>query len=152
MGAIVGVDALVLMSEDNGTTWVPLPERNEFSINIKVDTAEHKVFVASLADAWSDKRRTWMSWSGSLQGYYDDADDTIFDKVVEGAEVLLRCYDSRYENLAVADVIANVFKYWQGKAILTSIDHGTGTEDFSTLNVDFEGIGKLNRVTTDPTP
>ena len=152
MGAIVGVDALVLMSEDNGTTWVPLPERNEFSINIKVDTAEHKVFVTSLAEAWSDKRRTWMSWSGSLQGYYDDADDTIFDKVVEGAEVLLRFYDSRYENLAVADVIANVFKYWQGKAILTSIDHGTGTEDFSTLNVDFEGIGKLNRVTTDPTP
>ena len=152
MGAIVGVDALVLMSEDNGTTWLPLPERNEFSINVKVDTAEHKVFVASLADAWSDKRRTWMSWSGSLQGYYDDADDTIFDKVVEGAEVLLRFYDSRYENLAVADVIANVFKYWQGKAILTSIDHGTGTEDFSTLNVDFEGIGKLNRVTTDPTP
>ena len=89
MGAIVGVDALVLMSEDNGTTWVPLPERNEFSINIKVNTAEHKVFVASLADAWSDKRRTWMSWSGSLQGYYDDADNTIFDKVVEGAEVLL---------------------------------------------------------------
>jgi len=152
MGAIVGVDALVLMSEDNGTTWIALPERNEFSINIKVDTAEHKVFVTSLAEAWSDKRRTWMSWSGSLQGYYDDADDTIFDKVVEGAEVLLRFYDSRYENLAVADVIANVFKYWQGKAILTSIDHGTGTEDFSTLNVDFEGIGKLNRVTTDPTP
>ena len=152
MGAIVGVDALVLMSEDNGTTWTPLPERNEFSINVKVDTAEHKVFVASLADAWSDKRRTWMSWSGSLQGYYDDADDTIFDKVVEGAEVLLRFYDSRYENLLVADVIENVFKYWQGRAILTSIDHGTGTEDFSTLNVDFEGIGKLNRVTTAPIP
>jgi hypothetical protein len=152
MGAIVGVDALVLMSEDNGTTWIPLPERNEFSINIKVDTAEHKVFVTSLAEAWSDKRRTWMSWSGSLQGYYDDADDTIFDKVVEGAEVLLRFYDTRYENLTVEDVIANVFKYWQGKAILTSIDHGTGTEDFSTLNVDFEGIGKLNRVVTDPTP
>jgi len=54
MGAIVGVDALVLMSEDNGTTWIPLPERNEFSINIKVDTAEHKVFVTSLAEAWSD--------------------------------------------------------------------------------------------------
>ena len=152
MGAIVGVDALVLMSEDNGTTWVPLPERNEFSINIKVDTAEHKVFVASLADAWSDKRRTWMSWSGSLQGYYDDADDTIFDKVVEGAQVKLRFYDTRYENLTVQDVIANVFKYWEGTAILTSIDHGTGTEDFSTLNVDFEGVGKLNRVITDPTP
>jgi hypothetical protein len=146
MGAIVGVDALVLISEDNGVNWEVLSERNEFSINIKVDTAEHKVFVASLADAWSDKRRTWMSWSGSLQGYYSDSDDTIYERVVAGAEVLLRFYDSRYENLTLEDVLANVTKYWQGKAILTSIDHGTGTEDFSSLNVDFEGVGKLNRV------
>ena len=150
MGAIVGVDALVVMSTDDGVTWEPLPERNEFSINIKVDTAEHKVFVASLADAWADKKRTWMSWSGSLQGYYDDADDTIYDTVVAGAEVKLRFYDSRYEELVLADVLASVFKYWEGKAILTSIDHGTGTDDFSTLNVDFEGIGKLNRVIADP--
>ncbi len=148
MGAIVGVDALVLMSQDNGVNWEILSERNEFSINVKVDTAEHKVFVASLADAWSDKRRTWMSFSGSLQGYYDDADDTIFERVVAGSQVLLRFYDSRYENLTLQDVLANVTKYWQGKVILTSIDHGTGTEDFSTLNVDFEGVGKLTRVSS----
>jgi hypothetical protein len=152
MGAIVGVDALVVMSTDGGTTWSPLPERNEFSINIKVDTAEHKVFVTSLAEAWSDKKRTWMSWSGSLSGYYDDADDTIYDTVVAGAEVKLRFYDTRYEHLNVTEVLSSVFKYWEGKAILTSIDHGTGTDDFSTLNVDFEGIGKLVRVTEDPTP
>ena len=148
MGAIVGVDALVLISTDAGVTWKALPERNEFSINIKVDTAEHKVFVATLADAWSDKRRTWMSWSGSLQGYYDDSNDDIYDGVVAGAVVKLRFYDSRYENVSLQDVLDNVQKYWQGDAVLTSIDHGTGTEDFSTLNVDFEGVGKLNRVSS----
>ena len=95
MGAIVGIDALILVSDDAGVTWTELPERNEFSISIKVDVAEHKVFVKSLADAWADKKRTWMSWSGSLSGYMDDTDDTIFEKVVAGAQVTLRFYDSR---------------------------------------------------------
>ncbi len=148
MGAIVGVDALVLIS-DNGTTWTPLTERNEFSISIKVDTAEHKVFVANLAAAWADKKRTWMAWSGSLSGYFSDADDTIFDKVVAGQEVYLRFYDTRYDapldgnNLPTG---AAATKYWQGKAILTSVEHGVGTSDFATLNVDFEGVGVLDRV------
>jgi hypothetical protein len=147
MGAIVGVDALILISED-AVNWTELPERNEFSINIKVDTATHKTFVKSLADAWTDKRRTWMDWTGSIQGYYDDADDSIYDQVVKGSKVYLRFYDTRYENLTLEDVLANVTKYWQGQALLTSVDHGTGTDDFSTLNVDFEGSGKLNRVSS----
>ena len=131
MGAIVGVDALILISED-AVNWTELPERNEFSINIKVDTATHKTFVKSLADAWTDKRRTWMDWTGSIQGYYDDADDSIYDQVVKGSKVYLRFYDTRYENLTLEDVLANVTKYWQGQALLTSVDHGTGTDDFST--------------------
>lgn len=136
MAAIVGIDARIDISTDGGSTWTELPERNEFSISINVDVAEHKVFVASLADAWVEKARTWMSWSGSLQGYYDDADDTIFDTVVAGEVVALRFYDSR--NTAS--------KYWQGNALLTSVEHSTGTDDFSTLSVDFEGQGALTRV------
>jgi hypothetical protein len=138
MAAIVGIDARVDFSTDGGSIWNPIPERNEFSININVDSAEHKVFVASLADAWIEKARTWMSWSGSLSGYYDDADDTIFDTVVAGNVIKIRFYDSR--NVAT--------KYWEGDAILTSVDHSTGTDDFSTLSVDFEGQGALDRVTS----
>ena len=89
-----------------------------------------------MADAWVDKARTWMDWSGSLNGYYDDADDTIFDTVVAGDTVSLRFYDDR--NVATS--------YWQGDAILTSVEHTTGTEDFATLSVDFEGLGALTRV------
>lgn len=134
MAAIVGIDALVEFSTNGGTTWTPIPERNEFSININVDVAEHKVFVASLADAWVGKSRTWMDWSGSLNGYYDDADDTIFDTVVAGNVIKIRFHDSR-----------NGASYWIGDALLTSVDHSTGTDDYSTLSVDFEGVGPLTR-------
>ena len=134
MAAIVGIDARVDISS-NGADWTALAERNEFSISIRVDTAEHKIFVASLADAWSNKARTWMSWSGSLNDYYDDADDTIFDTVVAGEEVYLRFYDSRNAS----------GKYWQGIAILTSVEHSTGTDDYATLSVEFEGQGALER-------
>lgn len=137
MSAIVGIDARVDIST-NGTDWNELPERNEFTINIRVDTAEHKIFVASLADAWSNKARTWMAWSGSLSGYYDDADDQIFDFVVQGDQVYLRFYNSRNDS----------GKYWQGIAILTSVDHTTGTDDYATLSVEFEGQGALERYNT----
>jgi Phage tail tube protein len=136
MSALVGIDAKVEISTDGGSVWTEVPERNEFTISINVDAAEHKVFVASLADAWVEKNRTWMSWSGSLQGYYDDASDLIFDTVVAGNTIKIRFYDTRNDNS----------KYWQGDAILTSVEHGTTTDDFSSLSVDFEGQGALTRV------
>jgi len=136
MSAIVGIDAKVEISTDGGSVWSEISERNEFSISINVDTAEHKIFVASLADAWIEKNRTWMSWSGSLSGYYDDANDVIFDTVMAGATIQIRFYDTR----------ADLTKYWTGSAVLTSVEHGTNTDDFSTLNVDFEGQGALSRV------
>lgn len=137
MSALVGIDALVQFSTDGGSTWLDIPERNEFSISISVDVAEHKVFVATLADAWVEKARTWMSWSGSLTGYYDDADDTIFDTVVAGEIVDIRFYNSRNDTT----------NYWQGQAILTSVDISNNTDDFATLDVDFEGSGSLAHTT-----
>jgi len=140
MAAIVGIDAKVEISTDGGTTWNEISERNEFSISISVDAAEHKVFVTSLSAAWVSKNRTWMSWSGSLSGYYDDADDIIFTTVVAGEVIKIRFFDSRKTNS----------RYWQGDAILTSVEHSTNTDDFATLNVDFEGQGPLERKTTAP--
>lgn len=139
MAAIVGINAKVQLSTNIVTpSWQDISERNEFTISVSVDVAEHKVFVATMADAWVEKQRTWMSWSGSLDGYYDDASDLVFDTVVAGAVVLLRFYDDR--NVTT--------KYWQGKAVLTSVEHSTGTEDYATLSVDFEGSGALDRVSS----
>jgi hypothetical protein len=135
MAAIVGIDAKIQISTDGGSNWTDLTERNEISISINVDAAEHKVFVATLADAWVEKARTWMSWSGSIAGYYDDANNTIFNTVVAGNTIKLKVFDSR----------AAASKYWLGNALLTNVEHSTNTDDFSTLNVDFEGQGALTR-------
>jgi hypothetical protein len=136
MAAIVGIDALIEISTDGGTTWDELSERNEFSISVSVETAEHRVFVPSLADAWVEKARTWMSWSGSLQGYYDTADDTIFNTVVQGENINIRFYDTR----------SDLTRYWTGLVLLTNVEKTTGTDEFVTLSVDFEGQGALERV------
>ena len=135
MAAIVGIDGKIQISKDGGSTWVDISERNEYTISLNVDVAEHKVFVQTLADAWIGKQRTWMSWSGSLSGFYDDASDEIFDDVRAGDPVILRFYPSR----------ANTSSYWQGSAILTSVEHAVNTDDFATLNVDFEGDGTLEK-------
>ena len=141
MAAIVGIDALIQMATDSPTfvTFANLPQRNEFSISISVDTAEYKPFVSDLSAAWITKARTWMSWSGSASGYYDDADDTIFDQVVAGTTVKLRFWVSRNTNEA-----------WEGLAVLTSVDHNVTTDDYATLDVDFEGQGALTRVSVAP--
>ena len=162
MAAIVGIDAevlyvpfadvdgdgaLLLPIWDSSTetwdftpgaadyTWVRIPERNEFSLNINVDVAEHKVFVTSLAEAWVEKARLYMDWSGSLSGYYDDSDDTVFTQMRTGLEIVIVFFDSK----------RSTSDYWVGKCLLTSVDHSTPNEDFSTLDVDFEGTGKLYR-------
>lgn len=136
MAALVGIDARVDYSTNLVTpSWTAFAERNEFSINIAVDVAEHRPFVASLADAWVSKARTWMSWSGSLSGYYDDADDTIFTLMVAGAILLLRFYETR----------SDLSSYYEGQAILTSVDHSVTTDDFAMLSVDFEGSGAMTR-------
>jgi len=120
--------------------WMELPERNEISLSISVDVAEHRPFVASLADAWVGKARTWMDWSGSLSGFYDDADDSIFNTMKAGMAVWMIMFDSR-----ARETTGTPSTYWFGKILLTSVDHTTGSEDFSTLDVDFEGAGKLLR-------
>ena len=129
-----------LTTPNDVTPWAELPERNEVSLNISVDVAEHKPFVATLADAWVGKARTWMDWSGSFSGFYDNADDSIFTTMKAGLEVWMIMFDSRY--VATEGTPSD---YWFGKVLLTSVDHTTGSEDFSTLDVDFEGSGALYR-------
>jgi hypothetical protein len=129
-----------LTDPDDVTPWMELPERNEISLSISVDVAEHRPFVASLEDAWVGKARTWMDWSGSFSGFYDDADDSIFNTMKSGLAVWMIMFDSRF-----VEALGTPADYWFGKILLTSVDHTTGSEDFSTLDVDFEGAGKLYR-------
>lgn len=121
--------------------WTEIPERNEFSIDISVDIAERRPFVTLISEAWVKKARTWMSWSGSISGFYDDADNTLFTKMKAGNELWMIFFDSRY----VSGVSATPSTYWLGKVLLTNVSHTTGSEDFSTFDSDFEGTDPLYR-------
>lgn len=119
----------------NNYSWTQVSERNEIAINIAVDVAEHKVFVTNIDNAWVEKARLYMDWSGSLSGYYDDASNDIFDTMKAGVDVWFYIVNSK----------TDTSKYWFGKGLLTSVDHTIANEDFATLDADFEGNGPLYR-------
>lgn len=138
-----------LASPNDVSPWTLVAERNEFSLDTSVDVAERKPFVASLEEAWVKKARTWMNWSGSLSGFYDDADNTLFNTMKAGEEVWLIFFDSREISGSTATTPST---YWLGKALLTNVSHSVGSEDFATLDCDFEGSGPLYRsAVPDPT-
>lgn len=134
-----------------GTTydWFIFPERNEFSISISVDIADHKVFVSSPTGAWTEKARLYMDWSGSMSGYLDNADDTIFNQMKLGNSLWALFVDSKSNDIPTGDNAPT--NYWLGKIVLGTIDRTTPNEDFATLDVDFEGDGELYRSETPTT-
>ena len=170
MAAIVGIDADILYVADEDATgqacnlpkwstddtewtlvvspitWKLFTERNEFSISVSVDIAEHKVFVEEWADAWVDKARLFMDWSGSMSGYLETADDNLFTDMKAGKDIWLLFVNSKENDVVADDTIPA--QYWLGKAILGSIDMTTPTEDYVTLDVDFAGSGPLYRSET----
>lgn len=133
-------------SEDtapNEYSWESFSERNEFSISISVDIAEHKVFVADPNNAWVGKARLFMDWSGSMSGYLDTASDTIFSEMKAGQDIWVLFLNSKSNDAPTDDGFPT--QYWLGKVILGSVDISTPTEDYVTLDVDFEGSGELYR-------
>jgi len=168
MAAIVGIDADILFVAESDCTgesvelpkwstndtewsltypsnynWSLFPERNEFSISISVDIAEHKTFVEEWADAWVGKARLFMDWSGSMSGYLDTSSDTIFTNMKAGDDLWVIFINSKANDAPNDDAIPT--QYWMGKVILGSIDMTTPTEDYVTLDVDFAGSGPLYR-------
>ena len=127
MAKIVCVDALIYW---NGAVFA---ERNDASISQDVDIAEAKPFVASMSAAYATKTPTWKSWSCSLNGYYDDTDNTVQNAVSAGTVAQLVVYPTR----------ANLTNYWYGNATPNSVEQSIGSEDYSELNCDMDGSGQL---------
>ncbi len=127
MAKQVCVDALVYFK------GAALPERNDASITIDVDIAEAKPFVANMASAYASKTPTWKTWSASLNGYWDDSDDSLQNSIKDGDVAQLVIYPTR----------SNLNNYWYGTATMSSFEQSINSEDYSELNCDFEGSGTL---------
>ena len=113
-----------------------LPERNDASVSWDTDIAEARPFKASASVAFADKTPTWKSWSASLDGFYDDASDTVVDAAIANTRGMLIIYPSR----------ANMTNYWYGYAYIANVEHGITSEDYSSLSCEAEGDGTLTWV------
>lgn len=132
MAKILGINALCYI----GGTEVP--QRNEWSLNVSRELQEARVFqAAGAAASWVDQTAGFRSWSGSLNGYYDDASSVVTDNTV-GANSGSRRSIHLYENRAT------LTNYWYGVAWF-EMSQTTGVDGFVELNIDFTGDGALFR-------
>jgi hypothetical protein len=125
MAKIVCVDALVYWNS------ALLSERNEATVNQDVTVAEAKPFVASMSLAYAAKTPTWKTWTCTLNGYYDDADNSLQNAIAAGTKGTLLVYPTR----------TSVTHFWSGTAFVRTCKHGVNPNDYSTLDCDFEGDG-----------
>jgi len=127
MAKRVCIDALVYFGGDM------LAERSDATVSWDTDIVEARPFKASAAQAFADKTPTWKSWSATLDGYYDDADDALVTAAINNTRGMLIVYPTR----------ADQTKYWYGYAYIANVEHGINSEDYSTLSGEAEGDGTL---------
>lgn len=130
MAKILGTNALVYVG------GVVFPQRNSWSLSISRELREARVFQAGGAAAsWVENAGSFRSWSGSLGGYYDDADDTAVSNVVGSVS---RTSILLYENRNT------LTRYWYGLAWF-ELSQDTPADDFVEISADFTGDGPLQR-------
>lgn len=104
---------------------------------------------------WDEAIVTKMSWEASTEALVSaDADvdsfDSMYDKFIAGEPVTLVCgIPANKSNDGVPDEgwKAPTQTYYEGKALITSLDRNDGKGSNSSMTVAFKGIGKLAKKT-----
>ena len=66
-----GTDGLIEVSADNGTTWVVVASQQSWSLDLSNEVIDTTVLGAQ---RFRDNITTFLSWSISVDGFWDDAD------------------------------------------------------------------------------
>ena len=119
-------------------------------LSITADTSE----AASKDDgAWGSSTVTKMRWEGSTEALVSmDASAESFDKMFDAmmARTPVTIVSGRPGNATDDGVpeegwIAPTTNYYQGDALITSLERNDPNGDNSTMTVTFTGVGKLER-------
>lgn len=122
-------------------------------LSITADTSE----AASKDDgAWGSSTVTKMRWEGSTEALVSmDASAESFDKMFDAmmARTPVTIVSGRPDNATDDGVpeegwIAPTTNYYQGDALITSLERNDPNGDNSTMTVTFTGVGKLERVSS----
>lgn len=141
MAKILGINAVAYIGATGSVNMIP--QRNEWSLSIQRELQEARVFQAAGAGAsWVDQTAGFRSWSGSMNGYYDDDPST-------GAPGKLVSYSIGANSTASAPLWlyedrAKNTNYWYGNAWF-EISETVNVDGFVELNCDFTGDGVLSR-------
>lgn len=133
MSKIIGLNALIYI----GGIAAEVPQRNSWSLNVTRELLEARVFSAvGAGSAWVEQEGGFRSWSGSVDGYYDDGDETLVDTIVgAGAgKKYMWLYEDR-------DTATN---YWYGEAWF-DIDQTVSVDGYAELSATFTGTGQIYR-------
>lgn len=130
MSKILGINALAYLG------GAELPQRNSWSLNISRELVEARVFQDSDAgSSWVNQIGGFRSWSGSINGYYDDADESIMTYTIDTvSKVSIHLYEKR----------SDLTRYWYGE-VWTEVSEDAASDGVIELNVDFTGDGVLTR-------
>ena len=135
MSKVTGTNALVYIG---GTPSAPkvAPQRNSWSLDMTRELIEARVFQdAAGEESWVENIGSFKSWSGSVSGYYDDANEDLVAATVNSTS---RNFILLYEDRSV------LTRYWYGLAWF-EMSQDTSADGVIELNVDFTGDGRLYR-------
>lgn len=120
MAVITGKDGSVSVDAANVTLIT------SWSINVEADTLEYTNFGSA---GWKENMGSLKSWSGSIEGFADTAQNATIEVGEQVAVVLV-------EGGAGSTT-------YTGNAIVTSKSVDSATADLVTVSFDFTGTGTL---------
>lgn len=124
MATYAGKDGVVKLG---GTA---IGEVKNWSVDISVETLESTV----MGSDYREKSPSYISWSGSVDVYYDDADtvqDAVWSSVTSGSELALLLYprgESAGETLG-------------GQVVVTGMTQSAAFDGMVERTISFEGSG-----------
>lgn len=109
-------------------------EVKSWSLEITSDTVDASI----IGTEWRKNQATIKSWSGSLDGFWDETDTTGQGELTAGATVTLNLYPEGDDTGAT---------YWSGDAIVTSISYSASFDGLVEVTFSFTGNGALTEQT-----
>jgi len=109
-------------------------EVKSWSLEITSDTVDASI----IGTEWRKNQATIKSWSGSLDGFWDETDTTGQGELTAGATVTLNLYPEGDDTGAT---------YWSGDAIVTSISYSASFDGLVEVTFSSTGNGALREQT-----
>lgn len=127
MATLHGKGSVLYMGDGTGEA-VPITEAAEWSIDVDFDEDPDP----ALGDSWETRLKGLLRYSGSFNGNYDDAQDTLWDAAVAAASCKFYLYPAS----------ATATRYYYGR-VWPKVGVAGGVGGKETFSVSFMGDGQL---------